>query len=170
MPKGARSGRDAGELAASRHNCLRATGDPAATAHPTAPSGCLRSLRTRRRRISLPDTNATVPGLQAHSFGADTTREGAAFLAWGAGVDASSTRSTLDSVDVAPTLAAALDLGETLGRAPDGALGLTALGADGQAQPGVISSGSTQQVVLIVVDGLSDAVLDEFIDSSQGFS
>ena len=121
--------------------------------------------------LALPDTNATVPGLQAHSFGADTTREGAAFLAWGAGVDASSTRSTLDSVDVAPTLAAALGLGETLGRAPDGALGLTALArVDGQAQPGVISSGSTQQVVLIVVDGLSDAVLDEFIDGSQGFS
>ena len=73
---------------------------------------------------------------------------------------------------MAPTLAAALGLGETLGRAPDGALGLTALArVDGQAQPGVISSGSaTQQVVLIVVDGLSDAVLDEFIDGSQGFS
>ena len=71
---------------------------------------------------------------------------------------------------MAPTLAAALGLGETLGRAPDGALGLTALArVDGQAQPGVISGGSTQQVVLIVVDGLSDAVLDEFIDARRDF-
>ena len=82
---GARSGERRWGAGSVETQLLEGDGRPGCDGSTDAPSDCSRSLRTRRHRICspLPDTNATVPGLQAHSFGADTTREGAAFHSLG---------------------------------------------------------------------------------------
>ncbi len=120
--------------------------------------------------IAVPSPNATLERMLAHSYAADALRNPASFLAWGAGVNADGSNQVIDAVDLAPTLAAALSLGWTLGRDIDGALAWVPLKrVDGRIRSDLIASQTSEQVVVVVIDGLSATRLEAVLDDSQGF-
>ena len=91
-------------------------------------------------------------------------------MAWGAGVNADVSNEVVDAVDLAPTLAAALNLGWTLGRDTDGALAWVPLKrVDGRIRSDLIASQTSEQVVVVVIDGLSATRLEAAIENSEGF-
>ena len=95
----------------------------------------------------------------------------AAFLAWGAGITPGTRdrETQLKAVDLAPTLAAALNLGTTLGRTQDGTLAVTQLKRqDGVIRSELIASGTTKQVLVLVIEGLGATALARIIERSTG--
>ena len=106
--------------------------------------------------IAVPFSTASFGQVLAHSYAADSLQNPASFLAWGAGVNSDATDERVDAVDLAPTLAAALGLGWTVGRDTDGALAWVPLKrVDGRIRSDLIASQKSEQVLVLVIDGLS---------------
>ena len=120
--------------------------------------------------IAVPFSTASFGQVLAHSYAADSLQNPASFLAWGAGVNSDATDERVDAVDLAPTLAAALGLGWTVGRDTDGALAWVPLKrVDGRIRSDLIASQKSEQVLVLVIDGLSAAQLEDTIQASLGF-
>ena len=119
--------------------------------------------------VAVPRPTASLAGVAAHRFSADPLRNPSSFLAWGAGVNSEASEA-IHAVDLAPTLAASLNLGWTLGSDADGALAWVPLKrVDGRIRSDLIASQTSEQVVVIVVDGLSAETLERTMNETQGF-
>jgi len=119
--------------------------------------------------IALTAAQAGTDGKAAQSGSIEPSSSSAGFLAWGAGVQTGALDQLIESVDLAPTLAAALGVGWTLGRASDGALAWTLMSRmDGVIRSDLIASEASEQVLVFVIDGLSTQALEEVIEDSVG--
>jgi hypothetical protein len=120
--------------------------------------------------IAIPAPTASLGNSAAEHGDLSASSSRAALMAWGAGVVRGETDEGLDVVDLAPSLASAMDLGMVLGRGPDGSLSWTQMRRqDGQVRSDFIAANSSEQVLIIAIDGLGTEALAAFIERSNGF-
>lgn len=120
--------------------------------------------------IAIPTPQSALGNNAAEHGDLSANSSRAALMAWGAGVVTGERDEGLDVVDLAPSLASAMGLGMVLGRGPNGSLEWTQMRRqDGQVRADLIAANSSEQVLIIAIDGLGTEALAAFIERSSGF-